>query len=202
MSRGSQIAERMDAGDYHGAAKLAMKPIISAAKAKAQAAQPVSLDAKIAEAAGQFFARHPELQLTEASAFEFGKQIGVAIRKLNLDGSAVEHWESAWTIEQAKRVPTRPRQETVLPATPAPRAEPIDDLTKAAQELIESHGGTQGFKTFFNNLTAKQMESAMSDFRFQRAVEICFPPNRSESIDAWRFGPRFKRCANRGIRGR
>ena len=94
MSR-SQIAERLDAGDVHGAAKLALKQILPEAIAKAQAAQP-SLDVKIADAATQFFARHPELQLTdEAQALEFGKQMGIAVRRLNLDGSSVEHWESA-----------------------------------------------------------------------------------------------------------
>ena len=120
MPSDPQIRERMDSGDFHGAARLALKQILPELTAKAQATQ-VSLDTKIADAAGQFFARHPELQpADEASALEFGRQMGVVVRKLGLDGFSVEHWESAWTVEQAKRVATRPRQETVAPLGQCP----------------------------------------------------------------------------------
>jgi len=51
----------------------------------------------------------------------------------------------------------------------------VDELSQAAQDLIESYGGTRGFKEFFDSLTAKQMESEMRSLKFQRAVELAFP---------------------------
>jgi hypothetical protein len=174
MPTDPQIRERIDAGDIHGAAKLALKELVPEIR---QATAQATLDAKIADAASAFFARHPELQFTDSQAFEFGKKIGNVIRSLNLDGTSVEHWESAWTIEQAKRAPARPRQETSVPV-PKPQVEtqrPDDQLTAAARALIASVGGTDSFKQLVNGLSAKEMERRMRDFAFQKACEIAFP---------------------------
>jgi hypothetical protein len=113
------------------------------------------------------------------------------IEREKLDPSRVSDLNAAWsrvkviTRNDPKPVAqspatVRPRQTTVIPVPVAPAPEPpIDEaqaaLDTAAKELISSYGGNSGFKTFFNNLTAKQMESELRDFRFQRAVEICFP---------------------------
>jgi len=58
----------------------------------------------------------------------------------------------------------------------------VDELTDAAQELIESYGGTRGFKEFFDSLTAKQMENEMRSLKFQRAVELCFPQTEASLL--------------------
>ena len=112
------------------------------------------------------------------------------IEREKLDPSRVSDLGRAWQVVKIitrndapiNQTPAtvRPRQTTVIPVPVAPEPEPPIDETQAAldaaaKELISSHGGDSGFKTFFNNLSAKQMESELRDFRFQRAVEICFP---------------------------
>jgi hypothetical protein len=119
------------------------------------------------------------------------------IEREKLDPSSVSDLNTAWSrikvitrndapIDQTPAT-VRPRQTTVIPVPVAPALEPpIDEaqaaLDAAAKELVASYGGDSGFKTFFNNLSAKQMEAELRDFRFQRAVEICFPQTETSLL--------------------
>ena len=180
--RDDQVRERLDAGDVHGAVKLILKKTVSEVKSGIPAPDTNSLAVRQEKAANEFFARHPEIELQVTAdpqaAYEFGNRMAIAVRSLGLDGTQVSHWEAGWKLEQANRPAPRTRQETVIPAAPAPQpATLVDELTAAAQDLIESYGGTRGFKEFFDSLTAKQMESEMRSLKFQRAVERAFPQN-------------------------
>jgi hypothetical protein len=141
---------------------------------------------KLIRAAQDFMRINPDYADT-ASNFEL---MAAVIGRYRLDPSSVSDLNTAWSrvktitrndaqVDQTP-VTVRPRQTTVIPAPVAPApASPIDEtqaaLDAAAKELISSYGGDSGFRTFFNNLSARQMESEMRDFRFQRATELCFP---------------------------
>jgi hypothetical protein len=177
-----QVRERLDSGDVHGAVRLILKNTIGEVKKGIPAQETNSLSALQEKAANEFFARHPEIELQvtadSSAAFEFGNRMAIAVRSLGLDGTQVSHWEAGYKVEQANRPAARPRQETAIPAAPASQpAATVDELSQAAQDLIESYGGTRGFKEFFDGLTAKQMENEMRSLKFQRAVELTFPQN-------------------------
>jgi hypothetical protein len=118
------------------------------------------------------------------------------IEREKLDPSSVSDLNTAWSRvkvitrnDAPVQTPAaiRPRQTTVIPVAPALEPKPPVNETQAAldaaaKELIASYGGDSGFKTFFNNLSAKQMEAELRDFRFQRAVEICFPQTETSLL--------------------
>jgi hypothetical protein len=149
---------------------------------------------KLIRAAHDFMRLNPDYRDT-ASNFDL---MAAVIGRCRLDPSKVADLNTAWsqvkviTRNDPKPVAqspasVRPRQTTVIPVAPAPEPNPPIDETQAAldaaaKELISSYGGNSGFKTFFDNLSAKQMESELRDFRFQRAVEICFPQTEASLL--------------------
>jgi hypothetical protein len=145
-------------------------------------------DEKSIRAAQDFMRLNPDYRDT-ASNFDLMASV---IGRYGLDPCSVSGLNTAWSrVKVITRndapATVRPRQTTAIPVPVAPEPNPPIDETQAvldvaAKELIAGYGGDSGFKTFFNNLSAKQMESELRDFRFQRAVEICFPQTEASLL--------------------
>ena len=175
----AQVRERLDSGDVHGAVKLILKKSLPELATALPAQDSESLNAQRARACYEFCARHPEAELqfsNQQAAEAFGERMAVAVKYLGLDGSSVEHWERGWRVEQANRPAPRQAESARVPQ-PAPTqpTESVDELTAAARDLIHGQGGVHGFRSYYNGLTATQVEAAMRSMKFQRAVELCYP---------------------------
>jgi hypothetical protein len=169
MPTDSQIQNRLDAGDFSGATRLAARQKIAEVKTQR--------DAALKSAMEQFYDAYPEFGERWQYYTKLMREWLVA-GGVDPAGATYQDLENAWRGIKGKRI--RSSENTAAhPANPQPQAPPAEDpITVEARDLISSGRITL---ESINAMSNSQYELASRSAVFCKALEI-LEPRREPSI--------------------
>ena len=176
MLTDSQIQNRLDAGDFSGATRLAARQKIAEVK--------MQRDAALTSAMEQFYDAYPEFGERWKYYTKLMREWLVA-GGVDPAGASYQDLENAWSGIKGKRI--RPVESTAAHTIQSqPQAPPAEDpITVEAKRLIAE--GRITVETV-NALNERQAERLSRDAVFCRAVELLFPKRSPSPLTSGEIG--------------